>query len=231
MRVLPVLALIVTGSVVRQPAPAEWPFAVGESLHYDAKVGFLPAGAADLHVARTESVRGKRAVVFTLEAAGGPPGLQSSWALTSWVETAQFASLRFRRHANLAGSVTDESWLILPDSARYRLEGSGQNWVAPAHPMDELAMLYYVRTLPLTVGYTRALRGYFRNGFNPVTVSVTGREAVTVGSGASVNCLRVRVSAAGQSSDIWFTDDAKRIPARAVVPLKWGRATLVWDGR
>lgn len=229
MRVVPVMAVMLASALGH--ARTDWPFAVGESLHYEAKIGILPAGSADLHVVRTEAVRGKPAIVFSLDADGGPPGLRSSWVLTSWVETDRFASLRFQRHANLAGSVTDERWLIMPDSARYREEGSPQAWVAPAHPMDELAMLYYVRTLPLATGFARQLNGYFRNGFNPVTIRVVGREPVTVGSGRSVPCLRVQVSAAGQSSDIWFTDDARRVPARAVVPLKYGRATLTWDGR
>ncbi len=212
-------------------ARADWPFAVGETLHYDAKVGYFPAGVADIHVARNAAVRGKRAVVFTLSANGGPPGLKSSWDLTSWVESADFASLQFHRHMDLAGRVTDEQWQILPDSLRYRLAGSSQEFVAPAQPMDELALLYYIRTLSLAPGQSRALNGYFRSGFNPITVSALGRETVKVGSGASVRCLHLRVAAAGRSSELWITDDARRIPARATVPLPIGNATLVWDGR
>jgi len=229
VRVLPVLAIVLAGSLVR--APAEWPFAVGESLHYEAKLGYIPAGTADIQVARNAAVRGKRAVVFTLNASGGPPGLRSSWALTSWVESSQFASLQFHRHMDLAGKVTDEQFQIVPDSSRYRLEGSGQDYVAPAHPMDELALLYYLRTLALTTGDSRALNGYFRIGFNPIRVSVIGRETVEVGSGASYPCLHLRVTAAGRSSDLWLTDDARRIPARVTVALPIGRATLTWDGR
>ncbi len=229
MRVLPVIAVVLAGSLVH--APADWPFAVGETLHFEAKLGYIPAGTADIQVARTAAVRGQQTVVFTLNADGGPPGLRSSWKLTSWVESSKFTSLQFHRHMDLAGRVTDEQWLILPDSLRYRLAGSDQAFVAPSHPMDELALLYYIRTLALGTGDSRALHGYFRNGFNPVRVSVIGRETVEVGSGASYPCLHLRVSAAGQSSDLWLTDDAKRIPARVTVPLPIGRATLTWDGR
>ena len=95
--------------------------------------------------------------------------------------------------------------------------------------LDRLAE--HVRTLPLTPGQSRALRGYFRNGFNPITVSVLGKEMVKVGSGASVRCLHLSVSAAGRTSELWITDDARRIPARATVPLPIGGATLTWDGR
>lgn len=229
MRLIPVLAVVVAGALVH--APADWPFAVGESLHYDATLGYFPAGSADIQVARTAVVRGKPSVVFTLNADGGPPGLRSAWDLTSWVETSKFASLQFHRHADLAGKVTDEQYRILPDSQRYRLEGSGQDYVAPPQPMDELAMLYYIRTLPLAPGHTRTLNGYFRNGFNPITVSVLGRENVKLGSGVSVPCFHLTVSAAGRSSDLWITDNARRIPARVTVPLPIGRATLTWDGK
>jgi hypothetical protein len=229
VRVFPVVAVIIAGSLTH--APADWPFAVGETLHYEARLGYFPAGTADIQVVRTASMRGKPSVVFTLNAAGGPPGLKSSWALTSWVESSKFASLQFHRHMDLAGRVTDEQWQILPDSARYRLAGSDQEFMAPAQPMDELALLYYIRTLPLAPGQSRSLRGYFRNGFNPVTVSVLGKEIVKVGSGASVRCLHLSVAAAGRSSELWLTDDAKRIPARATVPLPIGSATLLWDGK
>src|SRR5574338_1208200 len=91
VRVLPVVAVILAGSLTHPLA--DWPFAVGETLHYEARLGYFPAGTADLHVARTTSVRGKPAVIFTLNAAGGPPGFKSSWDLTSWVESSRFASL------------------------------------------------------------------------------------------------------------------------------------------
>jgi hypothetical protein len=52
-----------------------------------------------------------------------------------------------------------------------------------------------------------------------------------VGSGASLRCLHLTVSAAGRTSELWITDDARRIPARATVPLPIGGATLTWDGR
>jgi hypothetical protein len=230
VRVLPLFAAILLAGVPDH-APSDWPFAVGETLHFTAKIGYFPAGSAELQVVRSTDLRGKPAVVLALNAKGGPPGLASSWALTSWVESASFSSLQFRRHMDLAGRVTDEQYQILPDSARYRLTGSGQDYVAPAHPMDELALLYYLRTLPLKPGDSRALRGYFQNGFNPITVTVLGREQIEVGSGATYPCLRLRVAAAGKSTDLWITDDARRIPARASVVLPLGKATLVWDGR
>jgi hypothetical protein len=205
VRVLPLFAAILLAGVPGH-APPDWPFAVGETLHFNAKIGYFPAGSAELQVVRSTDVRGKPAVVLALSAKGGPPGLASSWALTSLVESASFSS-------------------------RYRRTGGGQDYVAPAHPMDELALLYYLRTLPLKPGDSRALRGYFQNGFNPVTVTVLGRERVEVGSGVTYPCLRLRIAAAGKSSDLWLTDDARRIPARASVSLPLGTATLVWDGR
>ena len=122
---------------------------------------------------------------------------------------------------------TDERFEILPDSQRYRIAGESQAWVAPAKPMDEVALLYHLRTLDLAPGQRVSLNGYFRNGWNPVRVAATGRERVTLASGASATCIHLRVSAAGTSADIWLTDDARRVPARISVPTRLGRVDLL----
>ena len=65
----------------------------------------------------------------------GPPGLGLSYEATSWVGTQQFTSRRFHRRVTQSGQVTDNRYVILPDSARYREEGSSQSWVTPSPTM------------------------------------------------------------------------------------------------
>lgn len=153
-------------------------------------------------------------------------GVRSNWQGTSWAERGRLVSRRFNRSSRLAGISTDERFEIVPDSQRYRIAGESQAWVAPPTPMDEIALLYYLRTLDLAPGQRVALNGYFRNGWNPVHVAATGRERVALASGASVTCIRLHVSAAGTSADIWLTDDERRVPARISVPTKLGRVEL-----
>jgi hypothetical protein len=147
--------------------------------------------------------------------------------MTSWVGGDRFTSRRFHRRTEFRGRVTDERFVIVPDSGLYRAEGAAGAWVTPAQPLDELALLYYLRTLRLTPGSSHTLRGYFRNGYNPVRVRVTGREMVELGSGEEVACLALTVSAAGLTSEVWLTDDAARVPAQLRVPTVLGRVRLV----
>lgn len=232
-RLLLAAGLVLPAGWRARPAAAPPPFTVGETLEYDARIGLVPAGSATTSVVRMAAVRGQPVYVFSMHGAGGPPGLRSSYAMTSWTGVEPFVSRRFDRSVTLAGRTEQHEYEIVPDSLRYRETGAGaepRDWVAPATPLDELAFLYYLRTLPLAPGDARVLRGYFRNGYNPVTVTVTGRENVTLGNGRAVACLALRITAAGTVSRVWLTDDPRRLPAQLELPLTIGRARLVLRG-
>ena len=79
----------------------------------------------------------------------------------------------------------------MPDSGRYRRRASPQDWVAPRDPLDELAYLYYLRTIPLEVGKSFTISRYFKTGYNPVQVRVVGRETGAAFDGRTVPCLAV----------------------------------------
>jgi hypothetical protein len=162
---------------------------------------------------------------------GGPPGWRVSYDLTSHVGTARFHSLRFHRRLVQAGKVDEHSYIIIPDSARYREEGVPGDWVAPAEPLDELAFLYFLRAAPLQVGKTYSLQRYFKTGYNPIQVRVTGKEPVAMPDGSTVSCLAVEVSTRGETMRVWFTDDTRRLPAQLEIPLPFGSVTLSLVGR
>nr|MBA3659298.1 DUF3108 domain-containing protein [Gemmatimonadales bacterium] len=122
--------------------------------------------------------------------------------------------------------VQEHRWQILPDSGRYREIGGTQAWVAPTDPLDELAFLYYLRTVPLAVGQSYSMPRYFQNGYNPVQVSVAGRESIALGDGTTLPCLALRVTAHGTTVGVWLSDDKRRIPAQLVLPLPFGNVTL-----
>ena len=68
----------------------------------------------------------------------------------------------------------EAQYQIVPDSSRYRQDGDPRDWVAPADPLDELAFLYYLRTVPLKPGASYSIARYFQTGYNPVQVRVAG---------------------------------------------------------
>lgn len=227
---IPITQLLAHAALLSRLA-APYPFAVGETLRYDAKLGYFPVGTASVSVTRVVKERGTDAFVFAGTGEGGPPGWRVRYDLTSWVGTGRFNSLRFHRRWEQGGKVEEQAYVILPDSARYRQDGVPGDWVAPSNPLDELAFLYYLRAAPLKVGQTYRYARYFKTGYNPVEVSVTGREAVPMPDGSSASCLAVRVTARGTTMRVWFTDDDRRLPAQLELPLPFGSVTLSLAGQ
>ena len=223
------LARLAAPAPASHPAAAPYPFAVGESLSYEAKLGYFPIGSATATVGQARE-QGADAFVFAFSGAGGPPGIRVQYDLTSWTRSARFASLRFHRKLVQGNSVEEQRYQIVPDSSRYRLEGGGQDWVAPRDALDELAFMYFLRTAPLASGQTYTISRYFRTGYNPITVRVLGRESVTLYDNSSVPCFVVEVSTRGTIMKLRLTDDARRLPVQMEVPLSFGTVSLELSG-
>lgn len=226
---MPAATLLAHAALLAQ-LTAPYPFAVGETLRYEATLGYFPIGSAISTVARTTRERGADALVFTAVGEGGPPGLRARYEMTSWVRSSELTSLRFHRKLTQGSSVDEERYQIVADSGRYRQEGVARDWAAPPGALDELAYLYYLRTVPLEVGKSFTMSRYFKTGYNPVQVRVTGREPVTLFDGRTVNCLTVELTARGSTVGVWLTDDARRLPARLSLPLPYGTVLLELSG-
>jgi hypothetical protein len=212
------------------PDPASVPFAVGEVLQYEATLGVFPIGTASATVSRVTRERGVEAFVFDATGQGGPPGYRARYDLTSWVTTGSFNSLRFHRRLVQGRSVDEEVYRIIPDSSRYHIEGKPGAWVAPSNPLDELAFLYYLRTLPLEVGSIYRIPRYFKNGYNPIEVRVVARDTARLPSGRTVPVLVVEASSHGTVVSVRFTDDSRRLPVALELPLPYGSVSLVLTG-
>ena len=222
---IPAAQLLAQAALLTKLA-APYPFSVGETLRYEAKLGYFSVGTASVSVSRLVKERGAEAFEFAMVGRGGPPGWRVSYDLTSRVGTARFHSLRFHRRLVQGGKVDEHGYVIVPDSARYREEGVPGDWVAPTEPLDELAFLYYLRSAPLEVGQSYSLQRYFKAGYNPVEVYVAGRELVAMPGGGSTSCIAVRVTTRGTTMRVWFTDDKRRLPAQLELPLPFGSVTL-----
>ena len=224
------IALLLVHAALLGRLAAPYPFAVGETLRYDAKLGYFPVGTATVSVARLTRERGVEAYMFTMAGQGGPPGWRVRYDLTSWVESRRFNSLRFHRRLEQGRKVEDQEYIIIPDSGQYRLAGADRGWVAPSEPLDELAFLYFLRTVPLQAGRSYSFSRYFRNGYNPIQVEVTGRETITIPDG-TVPCLALRVTTRGMVMRVWLTDDARRLPAQLELPMPFGVVVLSLAGK
>jgi Protein of unknown function (DUF3108) len=222
---MPVATLLAHVALLAQLA-APYPFAVGETLEYEATLGYFPIGTASTSVSRMAQERGAEAFVFAMVGQGGPPGLAVRYELTSWARSTRFASLRFHRKTVQGSRVEEQRYQIVPDSSRYRQEGMEQDWAAPQDALDELAFLYYLRTIPLEVGRSYSIPRYFKSGYNPIQVRVTGRQTLALYDGSNVPCLVLEVSARGSTASLRLTDDSRRLPVQLVLPLPYGSVTL-----
>ena len=205
---------------------APYPFAVGETLQYEAKLGYIPVGTATMTVHPMTRERGKEAFVFAAFGEGRPLGLRVGAEMTSYVGTLGFNSLRFHRRLFQGTSVDEAQYQIIPDSSRYRQDGVPQDWAAPRNPLDELAFLYYLRTVPLKVGATYQIPRYFKTGYNPVQVRVIGRETVPLPGGGTAPVLALEISSRTLRMSVKMTDDARRLPVEMELPLPFGQITL-----
>ena len=79
---MPAATLLAHAALLAQLS-APYPFAVGETLQYEASLGYFPIGTATATVARTTRERGADAFVFAMTGEGGPPGIRVRYELTS----------------------------------------------------------------------------------------------------------------------------------------------------
>jgi hypothetical protein len=166
------LALATIQSAADSTPSRAHPFAVGESLVYSAKLGFIRLGTGNIEVSRIDTVRGIPAYHFRFALAGGNALYRLNSTLESWTGVDDLKSLRYFNDNNENGKVRQRRFEIYPDSGFYRQEGVKDSLPTVAHPLDDAAFLFYMRTQALEVGREYRLDLYFRKDKNPVILRV-----------------------------------------------------------
>jgi hypothetical protein len=231
------LLLAATMQANGMPAPRlaspAYPFGVGESLEYSAKLGFLRLGNGAIRVASIDTVHGTPSFRFQFTLEGGNALYRLNSKLESWAGVSDLKSRRYHSLSNENGRIRERKYEIYADSGFYRQEGVPEPQPTPAHPLDDAAFLFYLRTVPLEVGKTYRLDYYFRKDKNPLTITVEGRERMEMPDGRKVDCLVVQpvigdrgIFAPKQNARVWITDDARRIPVQIATRYPFGLVTL-----
>jgi hypothetical protein len=90
----------------------------------------------------------------------------------------------------------------------------------------------FVRTVPLEVGRRYVFDQYYKPDRNPVTVDVLRRERVSVPAG-TFDAVVIRPSfrtkgifAQSGGTEVWLSDDARRVVLRMKTHLPFGAITL-----
>ncbi len=219
-------AAIASGAIVTL-APV--PFAVGEELIYKATFGGIPAGSARMRVDGIELVRGRPAyhVVFAID--GGVPFFRVHDKYESWIDVQTLASLRHKQIISEGGYKRNTVYEIYPERALYQRDAEPME-ASVANPLDDGSFIYAVRSARIRAGETRRDDRYFRPDRNPVVLTGLRQDTVSVNAGTfATTVVRPSIKANGLFSEngdaqIWFSDDASRIPVQ--VKTKFSKFSL-----
>ena len=224
---LPLLAL--AAAFAARPAAAQTstglraPFYPGESMEYAVGYGRLPAGSLEIRIEELDTLDGRPAyhIVFAAESNKAISYVYDINSIEeSWFDAEEFYSLRYKRRSTENDRTRTKEY-VFDQERQVRTEPDGD--VEPASPraVDQVAMFYYVRLLPLEPGSKFVLRNQADPNDNPLTITVLKKERVKVPAGTYdtyVLDLDVRTDSGlfkrGGENRIWVTTDPLHVPVK-----------------
>ena len=227
--VLAIVVALTTAGEPRQQVPV--PFSIGERLEYDVKFGVLKVGSGRMEVMGMETVRGREAWHTSFTVKGGTFFYKVNDKLESWIDTETFASLRHLQDLQEGKRDRERRFEIYPDRLVYT-ENEGAEQPTARDPLDDGSFLYFIRTVPLSVGQTYDFPRYFKPDRNPVRVRVLRKESVKVPAGRfDAIVIQPIIKSKGIFSEngraeIWLSDDDRRIMVQLKSNLSFGTLNL-----
>jgi hypothetical protein len=211
------------------------PFGIGERAVYGVWYGGLGRrGEATTTVRSVETVSGRPAyhLVFTLN--GGIPFARIDDRMESWLDTERLHAHRFRQELHQVRYRRSRTLEFLPAQGLWRdVNDPTITGLLPTDlPLDEIAFLFWSRTLPLEVGHTYVFNRYYRESGNPVVLKVLRRERISVPAG-TFNTIVIQpvirtsgLFADGGEAEVYLTDDARRLIVQVRTRLRIGTAVM-----
>ena len=211
-------------------AGKEVPFGPGERWEYQVKIGVFEVGEGHVELLSIDSVRGRPCYAAIMKMKGSVfwGAYKVDDEFRSWFETETLVSRRFiKDHQHRPES--SRHYEIYPEELRWERKDKddGGAMITPL-PLDDLAFVYFARTLDLTPGKEYEFSRYFKEKGNPVTLRVLRRETVEVPAGTFETVVvqpiikTTRLFGEGGEAELYFTDDDRRMMVlmRAKVPGK-----------
>lgn len=216
------------------PAAVPVPFGPGERLEYQVKMGVFSVGDGYMAIQGVDTVRGHPSYHIRMGIQGGMWFAKVDDQYDSWLGTKDLVSRRYIRDIHEVNYKSRREFAIYPEERRWeRVDADQADSMSTSQPLDEIAFLYFLRTLPLEVGETYTLNRYFKNDGNPVVIRVLRRERKEVPAG-TFNTIVVQpviqtdgLFSEGGKAEVYFTDDAARhlVYLRSEIPVV-GSVTL-----
>jgi len=204
-------------AVPTDTAAAPTPFGPGEHLVYGVKLGWFNVGQGHLTVETLDWVRGNQTYRFVMGIQGGKLGVSINDRYTSWTDVHTFQSWRFNRE--YGGTYTSQRhYEFYPDRDMWDREDNDEFGPMPTDvPLDDIAFVYFLRTLPLQVGDHYEFDRYFKVEGNPVVVDVVRKDRRKTDAG-TFNTIVVRPTFQSEGlfsedgeAELHFSDDERRL--------------------
>ena len=212
---------------------AQVPFGPGEHLRYKVKWGIFNIGEGHLEVNEVDTVRGHPTYHLSMRMKGGKLGMHVDDHHQSWVDVRNLVSLRFIQDIDEVNYERYRHYEFYPEDMSYeRVDLSETDDLATPLPLDDIAFVYFARTLPLEVGETYTVPRYFKESGNPVVIKVLRKEVKEVPAG-TFNTVVVQpiIKTRGMFSEdgnaeLFFTDDERRLLVYMKTDFSIGNLTL-----
>lgn len=222
-----VVAAALPATAEAQARAPRAPFSPGELATYDVRLGILPVGTGSLEVSGIQTVGGNETFHTVMRIQGGRGPARVNDRFDSWIDVDGMFSRRFRQDQQELQFERRRTYEFFPESRTFRRENGETGSIPTDQPLDDVSFIYYARTLPLRVGDVYELNRYFKADGNPVVLRVVRKETVTVPAGrfetvvVSPTIQTDGLFGEGGRAEIFFTDDARRIPVliRSRVPV------------
>lgn len=217
----PVLAATLAVFLAARPglATPPRPFAEGESHSYQVRIGRVGKGVGTLSVSKAVPIRDEPVLLLEMkvEARVGP--FKVLHHSRSWLSQKRMSVLRYQVKESTPLGSLDEDFEIYPEGCHFKSKDfSGE--CNTDEPLDELAYMYFLRTLELNKDGPQEFSRHFNPARNPARLQVQGQEKVSVPAGefeSTVVDFKVidpeRMGGTGQMR-LYFTRDLKRVPVR-----------------
>ncbi len=198
--------------------PAAVPFGPGERATYQVRLGALgTVGRGSMHILGLETVEGRPTYRAQMRIKGGIPLARVDDHFESWIDVQGLFSRRYLQDQKEVRFERRRRYDFFPEQRTFRTDDGLTGTLPTSQPLDEVAFLYYARTLPLEVGQTYTLNQYYKESGNPVILRVLRRETVRVPAGTFQTIvvqpiIRTRgLFGEGGQAEVFFTDDDRRI--------------------
>ena len=181
-------------------------------------------------------IRGVSTWLLRFDFSAGLGPMKAVDRTSSWLDPVRMAAQRYIKHEKHVLSRREERVEIFAADRRWA-GSNGESGVSPSsEPLDELSLIYFIRTLPLTADTVYSFNRHFDPARSPTTLRVVRKEIVKTPAGRFATILvemRVRDSRRYRGEGVIrinLSDDAMRIPVRieSAMPVV-GTAVMTLD--